>query len=75
MFAEGRRDLMEEPDKIAFEKRCRCAVKLDFVFMGGIASKFRGTKESEMGQEFYRVLWVAVDKQMFLDRALDAPRT
>ena len=26
------------------------------------------------GQEFYRVVWVAVDKQMFLDKALDAPR-
>ena len=26
-------------------------------------------------QEYYRVVWVGVDKQMFLDKALDAPRT
>jgi hypothetical protein len=26
-------------------------------------------------QELYRHVWMAVDKQMFLDRALDAPRT
>ena len=26
-------------------------------------------------QEYYRVVWVGVDRQMFLDKALDAPRT
>ena len=37
--------------------------------------RFDNVYYPKMGQEFYRVLWVAVDKQMFLDRALDAPRT
>jgi hypothetical protein len=28
----------------------------------------------KMAQEFYRVVWIGVDRQMFLDKALDAPR-
>jgi hypothetical protein len=39
------------------------------VFLAGCANF------PKMTQELYRLMWVMVDKQMFRNRALDAPRT